>query len=259
MKKNIVFALLASAIFLAGLTGCVSQKEHEGVVAQVQALESENTRLKAEALELSAKVDEYENGKENLLVKVRNHFEKKEYDEAKQLAQTLHKKFNGTSEDQQAQQIIQQIDKTLEEQKRTKEAAESKAAAEKKKNARDKAREIIRVSKVYTGTPNSAGGVDLYIVWKNMSDKTIKYVDFEAVPINAVGDVVSCEIRMSSTFYGQETGPYKKGQGNSGAYLWENAWYNPSITSAQIRGIEVTYMDGSSVTLKQDEIQYVRY
>ena len=30
MKKNIVFALLASAIFLAGLTGCVSQKEHEG-------------------------------------------------------------------------------------------------------------------------------------------------------------------------------------------------------------------------------------
>ena len=110
MRKNIVFALLASAIFLAGLTGCVSQKEHEGVVAQVQALESENTRLKAEALELSAKVDEYENGKENLLVKVRNHFEKKEYDEAKQLAQTLHKKFNGTSEDQQAQQIIQQID-----------------------------------------------------------------------------------------------------------------------------------------------------
>ena len=52
MRKNIVFALLASAIFLAGLTGCVSQKEHEGVVAQVQALESENTRLKAEALEL---------------------------------------------------------------------------------------------------------------------------------------------------------------------------------------------------------------
>ena len=92
-----------------------------------------------------------------------------------------------------------------------------------------------------------------------MSDKTIKYVDFVAVPINAVGDVVSCEIRRSSTFYGQETGPYKKGQGNSGAYLWENAWYNPSITSAQIRGIEVTYMDGSSVTLKQDEIQYVRY
>ena len=77
-----------------------------------------------------------------------------------------------------------------------------------------------------------------------MSDKTIKYVDFEAVPINAVGDVVFCEIRRSSTFYGQETGPYKKGQGNSGAYLWENAWYNPSITSAQIRGIEVTYMDG---------------
>lgn len=35
-----------------------------------------------------------------------------------------------------------------------------------------------------------------------MSDKTIKYVDFEAVPINAVGDVVSCEIRRSSTFYG---------------------------------------------------------
>lgn len=162
MKKNIVFALLASAIFLAGLTGCVSQKEHEGVVAQVQALESENTRLKAEALELSAKVDEYENGKENLLVKVRNHFEKKEYDEAKQLAQTLHKKFNGTSEDQQAQQIIQQIDKTLEEQKRTKEAAESKAAVEKKKMRGIKQGRLSGFLKFIRGRPIQRG-VSIYI------------------------------------------------------------------------------------------------
>ena len=162
MKKNIVFALLASAIFLAGLTGCVSQKEHEGVVAQVQALESENTRVKAEALELSAKVDEYENGKENLLVKVRNHFEKKEYDEAKQLAQTLHKKFNGTSEDQQAQQIIQQIDKTLEEQKRTKEAAESKAAAEKKKMRGIKQGRLSGFLKFIRGRPIQRG-VSIYI------------------------------------------------------------------------------------------------
>ena len=133
------------------------------MVAQVQALESENTRLKAEALELSAKVDEYENGKENLLVKVRNHFEKKEYDEAKQLAQTLHKKFNGTSEDQQAQQIIQQIDKTLEEQKRTKEAAESKAAAEKKKKMRGiKQGRLSGFLKFIRGRPIQRG-VSIYI------------------------------------------------------------------------------------------------
>ena len=73
--------------------------------------------------------------RKNLLVKVRNHFEKKEYDETKQLAQTLHKKFNGTSEDQQAQQIIQQIDKTLEEQKRTKEQRNRKLPLKRKKCA----------------------------------------------------------------------------------------------------------------------------
>ena len=213
MRKNIVFALLASAIFLAGLTGCVSQKEHEGVVAQVQALESENTRLKAEALELSAKVDEYENGKENLLVKVRNHFEKKEYDEAKQLAQTLHKKFNGTSEDHRPSKSYSRLTRPWKNRNAQKRQRNRKLPLKSKKNARDKAREIIRVSKVYTGTAQFSGGVDLYIVWKNMSDKTIKYVDFEAVPINAVGDVVSCEIRRSSTFYGQETGPYKKRPG----------------------------------------------
>lgn len=213
MRKNIVFALLASAIFLAGLTGCVSQKEHEGVVAQVQALESENTRLKAEALELSAKVDEYENGKENLLVKVRNHFEKKEYDEAKQLAQTLHKKFNGTSEDQQAQQIIQQIDKTLEEQKRTKEAAESKAAAEKKKNARDKAREIIRVSKVYTGTPNSAGGVDLYIVWKKCPTKRSNMLILRRFPLTLWAMWFPVKSAGHPLFMGRKPALIKKARG----------------------------------------------
>lgn len=40
----------------------------------------------------------------------------------------------------------------------------------------DNARSILRISSCYTARPNSAGGVDLHIVWTNNSGKTIKYI-----------------------------------------------------------------------------------
>lgn len=36
-------------------------------------------------------------------------------------------------------------------------------------------RNIIKVNGIYTKAPNSAGGVDLHIIWVNKSDKIVKY------------------------------------------------------------------------------------
>ena len=65
----------------------------------------------------------------------------------------------------------------------------------------------IIITRVYTSSPNSAGGVDLNIVLKNISDKTIKYVVFSVEAFNRVDDPVRCDIRNDKYFRGRDTGP----------------------------------------------------
>lgn len=54
---------------------------------------------------------------------------------------------------------------------------------------------------------NSAGGVSPTVYFRNNTGKTIKYIDFTLVPINAVNDVVRCDIRGYSSAVCQITGP----------------------------------------------------
>lgn len=81
------------------------------------------------------------------------------------------------------------------------------------------------IKELYPGSPNSAGGVNLYVNFENISNKTFKYVIWEVVPYNAVGDPVGCEIRGRKPFKGRHTGPYKPGKTSPGGHF-ENAWYN---------------------------------
>ncbi len=120
-------------------------------------------------------------------------------------------------------------------------------------------RNTIRVSRVFTGRPNSASGVDLYMVWTNTSDKTIKYCDITVQPYNSVGDVVECTIRDRSYFTGRCTGPYSKGQGMSTSRYWDCAWYNSTISSAKITEISIEYMDGTKKNISGTDLQYVQY
>ncbi|MBM7869219.1 tetratricopeptide (TPR) repeat protein [Clostridium pascui] len=117
----------------------------------------------------------------------------------------------------------------------------------------------IRVSSIYSSPPNSAGGVDFHIIWTNKSNKAIKYATFEVVPYNAVGDVQYCEIRHSSNFKGQVTGPVNPGVTYGQNNLWEAAWYNNTIQRVSLVGIEIIYMDGSTTTINGDDVQYVLY
>ena len=117
----------------------------------------------------------------------------------------------------------------------------------------------IKVTKIWTASPNSAGGVDLYINWKNVSNKVIKYAYFTVVPYNSVNDIVNCTIRHYSSFTAQDEGPYSKGQGTSGTgYYWENAWYNYSIRSAKLTSVRIIYMDGTSLDIPEKYIDYIK-
>jgi hypothetical protein len=108
------------------------------------------------------------------------------------------------------------------------------------------------------GYPNIVGGIDVSIYFINISEKTIKYVTFEVIPYNAVGDVVASEIGGEITAYLKETGPIESGKANitpstswSG---WKAVWYNPTVKCIEIVGIEVIFMDGATISVDRSMI-----
>lgn len=220
----------------------------------VDTLVSENESLKNQ-------IEEFKNGAKNRLSEIKLNFEKKDYQTVISLADELHKKFTGTSEDLEGQKIKEEASKRIVEEEQALEVIEANAKAEADKSAQEKARSIIRVTKLKVGKPNSAGGVDLFIGFTNNSDKIIKYIYFKATPYNAVGDSVKCDIKRESTTGVKDTGPYQKGEGilgdNSG--YWQCVWYNYSIETVQLNEIKIEYMDGTSVTLTDEDLEYVQY
>ncbi len=94
--------------------------------------------------------------------------------------------------------------------------------------------------------PNSAGGVDVSIEFKNLSDKTIKYITFKVVPYNAVDDVVECEIRGISERLLKATGPIAANDVRSDM-VWQDVWYNTTIKRCTAVVYKIIYMDGSSL------------
>ena len=103
--------------------------------------------------------------------------------------------------------------------------------------------------------PNSAGGYSVKWDFKNCTGKTIKYASFWLTPYNAVNDVVSCDIRHRSTDGVKFTGPLADGAIHTGC-LWENAWYNHTISTVRMNKVYIEYMDGTNETVFTDEISF---
>lgn len=122
----------------------------------------------------------------------------------------------------------------------------------------DLLKNTIKIKKAYLSSPNSAGGVDAHLVWKNVSNKTIKYLNWSGYPINAVGDPVSCEIRRTIEGGGKVTGPIKPGATYGYGTYWDCLWYNYSAKKLVLTGIYIEYMDGSSININKNELKYVR-
>jgi len=121
--------------------------------------------------------------------------------------------------------------------------------------------QVIQIHDVYVDDIDSAEGVDMRISWTNTSDKTIKYVHFYVVPYNAVGDPMYCDIRDYSRFDAYVTGPCEPGY--EGYYkigdiyygnLWEDVWYNGSISTIELVGIKIIYMDGSVIDIAEKDV-----
>jgi hypothetical protein len=240
MKKLIYFFALSAFFF-----SCVSK--------------SENDILKAENEQLRTELKEIKNGAEYRLNEIIINFKNKNYSKLKVLVDSLNKIHPNSKESNQAVLIGKKAEKII-YQKEKKDKAEKNLKEKKQlKTKKEKLRKIIRIKKFYSTKANSAGGVDFNIIWQNRSNKTIKYATFKVEPYNAVGDIVNCTIRNTSTFSGKVTGPIKSNKWNGYGTVWTNAWYNNTIKKIEITGVYIDYTDGSTEFINNGKIKHVIY
>jgi len=104
----------------------------------------------------------------------------------------------------------------------------------------------VAVIKIVKEGPNSAGGITAYVSWQNISEKDIKYISFIVVPYNKVNDIVASDIGGKIEARLNSTGPFKPNQMESMA-KWSNVWYNYSIDHLSLIGLEITFMDETTI------------
>jgi hypothetical protein len=221
--------------------------------AEYDKLATERTRLQQRVSELEAQVDELNNGAPRRLAVISSAFQAGNYAEVVSSAREIAARHPGRPETEKARALASRAEARIAEQTRQAEAAAEAVRRNAERSERDHVRSVVRVRRLWTDDPNSAGGVDLHIVWQNTSSKTVKYATFTVQPYNAVGDVVSCSIRDYSEFSGQVTGPVRPGRVYGAGMSWETAWYNPTIVRAQLMKIHIEYTDGSTVDFSGDQ------
>ena len=96
----------------------------------------------------------------------------------------------------------------------------------------------------WVSAPDSANGWSLRIQWIHGYDKTVKYVHFNIVFVNAVGDVVYDNTHRRSEVRATVTGPIYKGSKQSN--VWERILYYPQNVTPRIRSVLVEFMDGTT-------------
>jgi hypothetical protein len=141
------------------------------------------------------------------------------------------------------QEYLRNQSKQEEEFKRQQDSLIKVTLAEKQVSLKDS----IQIIKSYTSTPNSAGGVDLHIVWRNKTKRVVKYANFRVSAINAVGDEVYSELTHHGTAV--VTGPIKPGSVDGHGTYWDCMWYNSTIKKCVITSVELEFFDGSTLEI----------
>ncbi len=229
-----------------------SRSEAADLADQKKALEEQVAQLQSTLEATEKELDDLKNGPDAAIAQIRTAFEAQDWNKVVSLANELHSKFAGYDQDIEGMNLAAQAQQTLDE-----EAA--KAAAEAAKTVEDKVHGLIRITKLNCSSPNSAGGVGINLHFINMHpEKTIKYLEVTVVPYNAVGDTQYCDIRDYSRYTCEATGPYAPGKGLTASdnWWWPNAWYNNTIKSIELKGVFIEYMDGTYLSLTNEELQY---
>jgi hypothetical protein len=116
------------------------------------------------------------------------------------------------------------------------------------KRARDAGTPIL-ILNYYTTKPNSAGGIDFFIDFINLSTKRIKYAYVTIEPYNRVDDRVDKSETITYTGYFE---PNVRIYPEGGV---ANVWYNRNIAYVKITKLVLTYDDNSIQTVENELIE----
>jgi len=97
-------------------------------------------------------------------------------------------------------------------------------------------------------TSDYVDGTNLTFKVYNPTNKTIKYLSFVVVGYNSVNDVVVDPIKKKSIISVRGVGPIKPKE--FGDYDFDYVWHTDLVENVKITQIYITYMDGSSITIK---------
>lgn len=112
---------------------------------------------------------------------------------------------------------------------------------------------VLSISTARLHSQNSAGGCDCSVYYTNKSKKTIKYVYWTGTFYNAVNDPVYCDIRGTSTFTGQDTGPYAPNEVGGG--VWDCVIYDWAADYVKLSNIRIIYTNGTSISIGAADIK----
>lgn len=286
--------IVAVICFAVAFSGCVSQSDYDNMEKQlleydkqisdlkkdvsekdatikelnrnITEIDEENVELRSNIEELNRdidvlneKIDELENGSSRLLIEIKNTYESGNYQKTISLADEFHKKYNGTADDIEAQNLRNKAQAALDKEEQERQQEEERKKAEAAKSEKERVHSLIRVYNLTVDDIDSVGGVDVKISWVNNSDKVIKYIYFDVKAYNAVGDAVESEIGGYMVGNLKDTGPYNHGEGDIAGGIWENVWYNNTVVRLEFSNILIEYMDGTKETISDDSLQYVIY
>lgn len=104
---------------------------------------------------------------------------------------------------------------------------------------------------------NSAGGVSSKIDFINISEKKIKYVNFDLIPYNRVYDQAYSEIGGESVKTVQVVNFISPNDYYNA--VWKNVWYNSTIAFMNICKIEIIFDDNTRITIDEDKINNIMF
>lgn len=131
---------------------------------------------------------------------------------------------------------------------------EQSVSKEIKENIINKGYPIV-VTWLNSSYPNSAGGVDVDLVFRNLSSKDIKYADFWVVPYNAVDDIQICTVRRQKERILSITGPIQQNTKQAETGTFRNVWYNYDIKRVELVKLTITFMDDTEVSYDKEQCQ----
>lgn len=113
----------------------------------------------------------------------------------------------------------------------------------------------IRIRALHV-TP-APGGVNLSILWRNRSPKTVEKARFWVRPVGPSGDVITEDARGSTLRAVEQATPVATGQSCCRRHFFRHLWTGVRVEAAELEAMELVFADGSTERIEESDLALV--